>query len=104
MSFNETKQRRIDEVKRQVESTPELKKMVDNNQEYVEKIKNYSFDDLMNELQPKWTNQRFLNEKEATEFALLIIEYRMRGLDMEYFTSGAGSYITAKKGMDCIIL
>jgi len=81
-----------------------MKKMVDDNNEYVEKVKKYSFDQLMQELQPKWTNQRFLNEREQTELALLILEYRLRGFDMEYFTSGAGSYIATSRGGICSIL
>jgi len=40
---------RINEVKKQMEQTPEMKKLVDGNPEYVNTIKGYSFDKLMEE-------------------------------------------------------
>ena len=57
----------------------------------------------MHELQPMWTNQRNLSEKETKKFVLLVFEYRLRGFDMEYFQCGAGSHIKQQSNNRCLI-
>lgn len=96
---------RIARAKQTIEDTPALKKMIDDNPDFVTLVKTYDFIKLIEELQPKWTNQKFLSEKETVELTLLIMEYQLRGCDMEYFTSGSGSYIKPHSNFpDCVIL
>ena len=87
-----------------ISENSELKKMIDENQNYYNQIKKYSFEELINNLQPRWSNQNFLNEKETMELTLLFFEYRVRGLDPEYFTAGAGSHVKRSQSESCIIL
>jgi len=103
MSIDYTTQR-INETKKTIDESPELKKLVEENTEYVTRIQKYSFDELISELQPKWSNQRFLEQREAEELTLLLLEYRLRGLDIEYFTQGGGSYIKTNKDSECSLL
>lgn len=105
MSHDSIKEARIKRAKETIESTPALKKMVEDNPDFVNVIKSYDFTKLMEELQPKWTNQNFLSERETTELTLLFMEYQLRGFDTEYFTTGAGSYVKPHSNSpECTIL
>lgn len=103
-AWDETKRSRIKEVEELMESNPTLKELREKNSEYCSKIRKYDLTHLIEELQPLWTNQHFGTEDEKKQMLLLILEYRMRGMDMEYFTSGAGSFIRTKPEQECIIL
>jgi hypothetical protein len=74
-----------------ISSNQQIKKLLVDNKSYWDQIKNYSVMQLVSEIQPKWNKQNSLSEKEATKLTLLMLEYRLRGLDMEYFTCGAGA-------------
>jgi hypothetical protein len=82
---------RINETKQLIQSNPKLQDLILNNQTFYNQIRNYSFEQLMAELQPKWNNQKSLSEDEGKKLALLIIEYRSRGFDIEYLINGAGA-------------
>lgn len=87
MTEDDIQEWRITETKQQMEQ-PEIKELLEKNKDYVEEVKAYSFEKLMQELQPRWTAQRELDEAESTKLVILLFEY---GFDMEYFKSGAGS-------------
>lgn len=103
-TWDDTKRSRIDEVTSIIENNPNLKELREKNSEYCSKIQKYEFEQLMGELQPLWTNQHFGTKEENEKMILLILEYRLRGMDMEYFTSGAGSFIRTKPEQNCVIL
>ena len=99
--------RRKREAKERFDNSSELQNIVKANEQYFDEIETYDFDDLMNALQPLWTNQHFNTEHDAIKLTLLILQYQLRGFDMEYFMSGGGSNIrTTRKLSDgiCIVL
>ena len=82
---------RITETHKCIDENPELKQLIIDNQSFWRDIKGYSIQQLVAEIQPKWHKQSSLSEKKAKELILLLLEYRLRGLDIEYFKSGAGA-------------
>jgi hypothetical protein len=96
---------RRSEVLELINTNLEIKKLYEDNSNYIAEISEYPFGKLINELQPKWSNQNFLSTDDQVKLTLLLLEYRKRGFDIEYFTSGAGSYIKKKPdSSECSIL
>ena len=62
MSWDDIKTARIAKVQADIDGNPDFKKIIEEKKDYVEQCKKYSFDELMQDLQPKWSNQRFLDE------------------------------------------
>jgi hypothetical protein len=91
--MDEIMQQRKNGIKHTIDSNPDLKKLIEDNESYVSDLKNLNLTELIEEIQPRWSDQRFLNEEEGKKLTLLLIEYQMRGLDMDYFLCGSGSYI-----------
>lgn len=88
---------RIRQTKQLIEENADLKKLIADNQTYWKKIERYSSIKLVEKIQPIWNKRNSLKEKEAKKVTLLLLQYRLRGLDPEYFTHGAGAG-------DCVIL
>lgn len=82
---------RIKETQACIDADPELKKLIADKQAFWNKIKTYSIHQLVAKIQPMWNQQKSLSEKKAKKLVLLLLEYRLRGLDIEYFTAGAGA-------------
>ena len=63
--------------------------------ELANKVTNYDIEKLMFVIQPNWnklhTDSESMTEKETLELLIGLREYKRRGLDMEYLTSGAGA-------------
>ena len=91
MSVNTIYQDRINATNDLIATNSEIQELIRDNLSYWNKIKGYSVMQLISEIQPKWNELRSLSKKEASEMSLLMLEYRLRGLDIEYFTHGAGS-------------
>ena len=90
-SYNFQKSR-VEEADKLIKGSPVMKESFEKYPDYAEQTWDMSFDDLIKEIQPRWSsrNSDSLNEVHGTLMCIAMMEYRLRGLDMEYFTSGAG--------------
>ena len=84
---------RIKKIQDHIKKSPQLQQLIDENNEYINKIKTYDFVKLMDKVQPLWTNQNFNSKANDTKLILLLLEYQLRGYSMEYFSNGEGSHI-----------
>lgn len=82
--------KRIRETEQMIADDPQLQQLIASRHDYVQTIKTYDLNQLMNKIQPMYNKLNRLSEEEAEKLVLLMLEYRLRGLDMEYFTQGAG--------------
>lgn len=83
--------KRIQNTQNLINTEPELQKIIKDNTSYWDKVKTYDVIRLVKEIQPRWNNRNSLSDKESAKLALLMLAYRLQGLDVEYFTSGAGA-------------
>lgn len=84
-------QERIKATNDLIANNSEIQKLLADNKSFWTEIKDYSVIQLVSEIQPRWNQQNSLSQKDTVKLVLLMLEYRLRGLDMEYFTSGAGA-------------
>ncbi len=63
----------------------------------VDEIKGMTFDELMNLIQPLWNKYNMghgesqMSKVEMIDLKTALEEYKSRGFDVSYFTSGAGA-------------
>lgn len=86
---------RIEEANRTIKE-PDMKKVFEQYSDYWVSLLDKNLSELCAEIQPKWNlrNSKKLTEEMATVMCVSMMEYRLRGYDMEYFTNGFGSTIS----------
>lgn len=101
--MSSTQNARIAQVEREIENDPEIKALYEKEAAYVAEIKELGLQELMFEIQPRWNKRNSLSDKELEKLGLLLFEYRMRGMDMGYFTCGAGAS-DGNGGTNCTVM
>ena len=89
--MDEIFQERIRTTQKLIDTDAKIKEIIQKNQLLWAKIKNYDTSKLIEELQHKWNKRNKLSQEEGEKLCLLMLAYRLRGLDVEYFTAGAGA-------------
>jgi hypothetical protein len=87
----EITQQRIQDAQKYLDSNEDLKALIKKRSSFWNEINRYHDIIIVHKIQPLWTSRNNLAETDAEELALLILRYRLLGLDPEYFTNGAGS-------------
>jgi len=96
-------QERIQATQNLINTNSELQKVIEKHQTFWNQIKDYDLLWLVQEIQPKWNNRNKLSNDESEKLALLMLTYRLKGLDPEYFTCGAGAS-SGNGDSNCLII
>lgn len=101
--MNEIIQERIQDTQTLINTNAELQVIIKNNQLFWDQIKNYNMLQLVQEIQPRWNTRNTLSKKEMEKLTLLMLAYRLLGLDPEYFTCGVGAS-SGSGNSNCLII
>lgn len=73
------------ETQQKIEDSLELQQNLEMYADYFENLQNKNLNELVNEIQPKWDNRqsKFLSESTLRVMTVGMIEYRLRGLDID---------------------
>lgn len=83
---------RIQEAKEQILSDDTMKDTYEKHYEYTNKLRNMNVEEITGEIQPRWGRRNGRLSDEDSELLFIgLMEWRLKGLDIAYFTSGAGS-------------
>ena len=90
--FDQFQRQRVIDAEKVIVESDDMKKMFEKHHTYAEELRKKNITELIGEIQPRWRKRNGnLSDKEGELMCIAMMEYRLRGCDMEYFTSGFGS-------------
>ena len=81
---------------------PEIKEIISKHKDFWMDIQNKGIN-IVYMIQPVWNKRNKISATESEKLCLMLLAYRLQGLDMEYFTSGAGASYGDGEG-SCIVM
>lgn len=89
--MNQIIQDRIQTTQDLIDTNSDIQDVIKRHKCYWDQVKNYDDLLLIQEIQPRWCNRKQLSQTETEKLTLLLLSYRLHGLDPDYFVSGSGA-------------
>ena len=95
---------RISSAQKLINENEEAQELIKRKHKYWVKVQSYNDKVLIKEIQNLWNNRNRLNEGDTEKMTLLLLTYRLRGLDTQYFISGDGASDGDGQQLKCILV
>jgi hypothetical protein len=91
-AYENSQKKRIEDAQNLV-NNEQFKTLFEKHHTYLKNVRKMSTIELIGEIQPRWRKRHFnfFSTTDAELVTVAMMEYRLRGCDIEYFSSGFGA-------------